>query len=118
MEFGLFIHDGGRRRVRCTRNRLARNLASRPLSSHLAPIRRAGSSRLHAPGSGREVCNKRKSDSNGPFERANGSGWGYLKPCKWTTYHSPRHEMSDVSSNSRDRPVGSVKRKRARKTRK
>lgn len=42
----------------------------------------------------------------------------YLKPCRWTTYHSPRQEISEVSSKSRDRPVGSVKRKRERSTRK
>src|SRR6187402_2124096 len=53
-----------------------------------------------------EISNKSKFDVEGPSN--------YLKPCRWTTYHSPRHEMSDVSSNSRDRPVGSVKRKRER----
>lgn len=41
----------------------------------------------------------------------------YLKPCRWTTYHSPRHEIMLVSSKSCVRPVGSVKRKRERNTR-
>jgi len=47
-----------------------------------------------------------------------GRNRAYLKPCRCTTYHSARHEMSEVSSSSRFRPEGSVKRRRARSTRK
>jgi hypothetical protein len=42
----------------------------------------------------------------------------HLKPCRCTTYHSPRHEISDVSSKSRSLPLGSVKCKCERSTRK
>ncbi len=94
------------------------------LTSHLAPDRscaaRLARNGLRSGVGGRFVT--KRNVTNGPAANRGptpaAGACAYLKPCKWTTYHSPRHEMSDVSSKSRVRPAGSVKRRRERKTRK
>lgn len=42
----------------------------------------------------------------------------YSKPCRWTTYHSPRQLIRLVSSKLRSLPSGRRKRSRERSTRK
>lgn len=34
------------------------------------------------------------------------AGARYLKPCRWTMYHSPRHEIIDVTSSRDSEPFG------------